>query len=126
MGPRLADGVQGVVVEVKVEPAGQLAQLAAPESAKVEPVQAVHEVEPGAYWDVPAGQGVQAVLPALALKVPAGHCVQVAAVALIWAAGPKEPAAQGVPVHTLAPTPAAYVPEAHGEQVALPVVAPLT
>ena len=129
MGPRLADGVQGVVVEVKVEPAGQLAQFAAPESAKVEPEQAVHELAleaPGANEAVPAGQGVQAVLPALALKVPAGHCVHVAASALICAAGPKEPAAQGVPVHTLRPTPAAKVPDAHGEHVALPVVAPLT
>ena len=50
MGPSAALGVQGVVEEVKVEPAGQLAQLAAPESAKVEPAQGVHEaalVPPG-------------------------------------------------------------------------------
>ena len=71
-------------------------------------------------------EGVQAVLPALSLKVPEGHCVHVAVSALICAAGPKEPAAQGVPAHTLRPTPAAKVPDAHGEHVALPVVAPLT
>ena len=97
MGPRLADGVQGVVVEVKVEPAGQLAQLAAPESAKVEPEQAVHELAleaPEAKEAVPAGQGVQTVLPALALKVPAGHCVHVAAADEEAPIGPKLPGAQ--------------------------------
>ena len=39
--------MQGVVGEVKVEPAGQLAQFAAPESEKVAPGQGVHEAALG-------------------------------------------------------------------------------
>ena len=51
MGPSAAEGMQGVVGEVKVEPAGQLAQFAAPESEKVLPgqgVQALALEPPGA------------------------------------------------------------------------------
>ena len=53
--------------------------------------------------NTPAGQGMQLDEPVEFEKNVAGHTVHVAAADEVWLAGPKEPAAQGFPVHEAAP-----------------------
>ena len=63
---------------------------------------------------------MQLEAPVTDTKVPAAHAVHVAAAAEVEPIGPKLPAVQGVPEHTLAPGAVEKVPAAHWVQLEEP------